>query len=502
MKKIAIAGILILGAFKAFAALPPLPSGWPTQFELGHADGPGGAAHMKGVAPFKFRYQYLAGGVNTGNGWANWNPNGDFARFYIEDSIAQGITPIFTYYMIFQSAPGGPNEATAIANNLNTVATMTAYFNDLKLFFQKCSAFPTVHPILHLEPDMWAYIQQSATSDNAATVPVRVASTGLADLASFPNNAAGLAQAIVRLRDLYGPNVLLAFHVSTWGTGDDLIHSDPPDATVISLGVRAGNFYNSFGANFDIAFHDLNDRDAAYKQIAWGDSGAWYNASDYRRNRLFVENFVQTANKRVVLWQLPLGNTFMRAENNTLKHYQSNQVEWFLNDPSRAHIQEYLQAGVVALLFGGGDGNVSTNTDSAADGVTNPAAIQPNPLSGNPNPNIIASQLAAPGSTPALINNGTTLSTPEAADDDGGFFDWKASEYYRTGALSLTGAAVNGCDINGDGFLNVTDVQLCVNQVIYPGTCSGGDINHNGTCDVVDVQRVVNSALGQTCLTQ
>ena len=41
------------------------------------------AAAMKATAPFAFRYQYLAGGANTGNGWATWNANGDFARFVL-----------------------------------------------------------------------------------------------------------------------------------------------------------------------------------------------------------------------------------------------------------------------------------------------------------------------------------------------------------------------------------------------------------------------------------
>src|SRR5258708_3135546 len=95
--------VLLLGARSVQAALPPLPAGWPSQFELGHADSSGGAAQMNTVAPFRYRYQYLAGGVNTGNGWATWNPNGDFVTFYIQDSIAHNITPVFTYYMIFQS---------------------------------------------------------------------------------------------------------------------------------------------------------------------------------------------------------------------------------------------------------------------------------------------------------------------------------------------------------------------------------------------------------------
>ena len=49
----------------AQSGLPALPARWPSTLQLGLNDGPGGAAAMKGVAPFGFRYQYLSGGVNT-----------------------------------------------------------------------------------------------------------------------------------------------------------------------------------------------------------------------------------------------------------------------------------------------------------------------------------------------------------------------------------------------------------------------------------------------------
>ena len=42
---------------------------------------------MRATAPYGFRYQYLAGGVNTGNGWATWNPDGAFATYYIRESV-------------------------------------------------------------------------------------------------------------------------------------------------------------------------------------------------------------------------------------------------------------------------------------------------------------------------------------------------------------------------------------------------------------------------------
>jgi hypothetical protein len=47
---------------------------------------------------------------------------------------------------------------------------MTAYYNDLKLFFEKAATFPNQKVVLHVEPDFWGYMQQRATSDNATSV--------------------------------------------------------------------------------------------------------------------------------------------------------------------------------------------------------------------------------------------------------------------------------------------------------------------------------------------
>lgn len=85
--------VCLLGLGSQASAQALLPAGWPARIELGMSDSPGGAAAMRRTAPFGFRYQYLAGGANTGSGWATWNANGDFARFYIQDSVANGIIP-------------------------------------------------------------------------------------------------------------------------------------------------------------------------------------------------------------------------------------------------------------------------------------------------------------------------------------------------------------------------------------------------------------------------
>jgi hypothetical protein len=393
--------------------LPVLPEAWPASLELGMMDSPGGAAAMARTAPFRFRYQYLAGGVNTGNGWANWNPNGSFVTNYVQESLANSITPIFTYYMIYHSTPGSTmEEQKGVITNLQNTATMTAYWNDLKLFFQRAGAFKET-VILHMEPDMWGYAQHEAEGDEAATVGAKVSSTGIPELRGLPDNLAGLARGVLALRDAYARNVLVAYHQSGWGTGVDIYVANTNDDSVDSLAERSARFYLSLGADFDVVFSEFSDRDAAFKQHVYGDGGAsWWDEADFTRNLRFIAAFVRASQERIVMWQVPFGNTKMRALNNTWGHFQDNRVEWLLDDPTHTHLQAYRQAGVVAFLFGGGASGVTCACDGVQDGVTDPQ-----PINGN---SIVS------------LNS----------DDDGGFFRQKAATYYLAGPLSLSSPAI------------------------------------------------------------
>jgi hypothetical protein len=347
---------------------------------------------------------------NPEHGWATWNAGGQFADFYIQDSINNGITPVLTYYQIRQSGPNdGQGDGDADFNNLQNRQTMTLYYQDLKLFFQRAARFPSTKVVLHVEPDLWGFMEQRSTGDNATTVPVQVAVTGMTELNGLPNNLAGFAQAVTRLRNQYAPNVYLAYHVSIWGTGNDILYSDPDNATVTNLATRAGNFFLSLNSGFDIAFAEFSDRDADFKRLQYGDNNAWWAPADFSRNQLFIGRFVSVAQKRVAFWQIPVGNTKMRAENNTWEHYQDNKVEWLLEDPSRANLNGYMQAGVVAFLFGRGADGPSCFCDAARDGVTNPTAING--------------------------NNRVSLN----ADDDGGYWRERTAAYYATGAMTLPG---------------------------------------------------------------
>lgn len=370
------------------AAAVPLPARWPSRsLEIGMTDGPGGAAALRASTPFAFRYQYLAGGVNTGNGWAGWNPDGSFVMRYAEESFAAGLIPVFTYYMLFRSSPGSTMaEKDGVLANLANAGTMRAYWLDLELLMKRAGAFVDRTVVVHVEPDAWGYAQQHATSDDARTVFAQVAGSGLPALAGLPDDMRGFAQAAKRLRDAHAPNVVLAYHLSVWGTRVDISVSDPPDAEVDALGARAAAFYRSLETPFDISFTDIADRDSAFKQQIQGQGAwAWWDDADFRRNARFLAGYGDAARQRSVIWQLPLGNTRMRAQNNTWSHFQ------------------YVRAGVVALLFGGGAGGTtysptsaraesSCACDAVRDGVTDPARI-----------------------------NGNTRSSL-SADDDGGFF--------------------------------------------------------------------------------
>lgn len=385
-------------------SLAPAPSGLPSTLQLGMADAPRGAAKMTATALFGYRYQYLAGGPN--DGWTTWE-GGTLVADYIRESRRAAMTPVFSYYVLLQSSPGEGSEAQRLERGLSDTAVMQDYFTRLRTFFQQAStAGGTV--VLQVEPDLWGYLQQRAGDGGPANIPAKVRATGVADLAGLPDTAQGFAAAVRLLRDRYAPNVLLGYHLSSWGNGHDFIYGDPPDATVERAAADALDFYLGLGTRFDLVFAEFADRDAGFKQAQDGDRGAsWFGPEDFRRHTLFVSRFVRGSGLRAVLWQIPYGNTRLRTLNNTWGHYQDNRVETLLDQPARVQLRPYVDAGVIALLFGRGADGATDASDAARDGVTNPAAIS--------------------GNTDIAVSS----------DDDGGYFRRVAAAYYRDGVISL-----------------------------------------------------------------
>jgi hypothetical protein len=308
-----------------------IPPGWPHHVVLGVADSPGDAQALEAHSGVDMRYQYLAGGVNTGHGWATWNPDGTFASMYVSESIAAHITPVFTYYQLLQSAPAvGGSEQAKDLSNLRNPATMSAYWADYELLLRRVAQAAGGHMvIIHVEPDLWGYLEQAH-----ATALAR----------SF-------AQRLIALRNQLAPHVLLAYHLSVWGTDRDITNSRPSPAQVDQMAATSAAFYESLHARFDLVFNDVTDRDAGFYQYVEGNPHTWWGPADFARENRYIAGFTRRTHTAVVLWQLPVGDTHL---NNTWEHYQDNRLQWWFGPGSAAHLRATRNAGVIGFLFGAG----------------------------------------------------------------------------------------------------------------------------------------------------
>ena len=383
--------------------------------------------------PWKYRYQYLSAGVNTGNGWETWNsPTGAFATYYMNVSEAHGYIPVFSYYELLQSNPStGSNESDRDFSNLNNASTMNAYYANFKLLMQLAGDYGK-QVIVHVEPDLWGYLQQRAAGGAASSLTASVASSGFADLAGLPNTVQGFAWALLELRDTYGPNAVLAIHASMWASGIDIATTTDAttnpvtiaDSTATFLG-SAGLASNPYGTTWDAVFNDVDDHDAGW----WEKQGAlnryfthWWDptnmrAPNFSRYLAWVAELHTRTARPQVAWQVPAGNQYFLTMNNTCGHYQDNVAPYFL-----AHTDDLFNAGLVAVLFGAGNQCQTTNTDGSpdgtGDGVTNNGGVATTDTLG--------------GCTACNTHTSTY------ADDDGGYLRIFVGRYYLSSSWSAS----------------------------------------------------------------
>ena len=371
--------------------------------------------------PWRYRYQYLAGGVNTGTGWETWNsPAGAFATNYMNASSGAGYIPVFSYYELLQSTPStGANESDRDYGNLNNASTMAAYYANFKLLMQTAGSFgkPVV---VHVEPDLWGYLEQRAAGGDASTVGASVAGSGFAEAAGLPNTVQGFAWALLKLRDTYGPNAILAIHASAWGSGIDIATSTSASVNAVTEADKTAAFLNSagitsnpYGTTWDLVFNDVDDHDAGW----WEQQGAdnanfthWWDPSNtkfpnFSRYLAWVgELHAKTARPQVV-WQVPVGNQYFLTMNNTCGHYQDNVAPYFI-----AHAGDLFNAGLVAVMFGPGNSCQTSNDDARQDGITNNGGV----------------------ATTDVLGGCSACNTHQSAwaDDDGGYLRIFVGNYY------------------------------------------------------------------------
>jgi len=329
-----------------------LAAGLPSdRLHFGLANAPGNSSWMQtsGV-PWKYRYQYLSGGVNTGAGWETWNsPPGQFATFYMRDSDSIGAIPVFTYYELLQSLPStGGTELDRDYSNLNNTSTMKAYYTNFALLMTMAKAFgkPVV---VHVEPDLFADMEQKAAGGNASAVSASVASSSYTGLGALPNTFQGFTWALLTLRNAIAPNVILATHASAWASGVDIgLNTDPTlnlaanADTVAAFLNSAGIAANPTGTTFDVVFNDVADRDSGTPSGHWWDRNDT-NLPDFKQWLTWITELHAKTARQMVVWQVPVGNQYFDTMNQTPGHYQDNRAEYFFG-----HITELRNAGIIA----------------------------------------------------------------------------------------------------------------------------------------------------------
>jgi hypothetical protein len=272
----------------ATVAPAPLPN---DRLHFGLANQPTDLGWMtsSGV-PWRYRYQYLSAGVNTGSGWETWNsPTGAFASLYMNASNANGYIPVFSYYELLQSNPStGSNESDRDFSNLNNTSTMAAYYANFKLLMQLAGTYGKA-VVVQVEPDLWGYLQQRAAGGGPSTLTASVASSGFADVAGIPNTAQGFGYALLKLRDLYGPNVTMAVHASPWSSGIDIASNTSASVNAAAEADKTAAFLNSAGIasnpyGADRACLRLADLEPAVHAVD-GDRHSWAAPLERERRR-------------------------------------------------------------------------------------------------------------------------------------------------------------------------------------------------------------------------
>ncbi len=366
-----------------------IPAAFPPYLSFGVMNSPGSATALDTMrttngTSYTFRYQYLTGGVNTGHGWETWNqPTGQFATYYMQESLKHGYIPTFAYYeLCLSNGPHlgtscGANNLAQITANITTPSTMKAYYANWTLMLQKIGAFGK--PVLVIvEPDLWGFLQNASKgTNNAATISASVSSSGNADASSFPNTVQGFAWALLHMRDKYAPNAILALHASCWASNADIATDTRSSLDVATMVQQEASFLNSAGfvgnptgvSSWDVLSNDVADFDSGQRG-----GRSWWDRTNqtfpnFSRYLSFIHGLSTATHHRVVMWQVPMGNQYFDTMNNSAGHYQDNRAEYIMGN-----VASFAAAGIIAVLFGPGNGGTSI-TDARKDGITNPAPI-------------------------------------------------------------------------------------------------------------------------------
>lgn len=382
-----LAGADLASSGKACLSTPLLSSLGKTNILVG---GSMTAATAK-KAPFDGRYMYLSGGLfdsatpcascatscmadgttcaNSGPGCAWWgcwqsdqDPPGGYVRGFVDEnqantyeSAARPLVSMITYYEELHVSKLGEGSAQLAA--LEDQAKLQRYLNDWRFLLQQIGDDVA---LLHIEPDMWGYVQQAALNSLPATKPP-VAAANATDCGTEPSTMTGFTRCLIKMVRKYAPNAKVGLHASAWGTNMDVVNNTNPSLDIDAEAQKLSDFLGDLGAgDGDYLVVDVSDRDAGWDEKNGDDS--WWDKTNatlpnFTQAFAWSKALAEHAQLPVIWWQIPVGN---EALPNTNQKYRDNRVDYLLT-----HMGEVQAAHIAGLFFGGGMGeNTTPETDN------------------------------------------------------------------------------------------------------------------------------------------
>lgn len=331
-----------LGVLSVLAGVnSPIPAGLPPKLGWGSnawSENPPDDWQKNTGLPWNYVYQYITWG------WEDWG--GNFVRRFVNHSWENGFIPVVTVYLIL-GATGGNESAAAYAEQLQNSQVVSAYLESLERAVRE--AYGDKPVVFVIEPDFYGFMQQLSNSDGRppGVQPDDPDSYFVAlNKIGYANTLSGFGHYLIDLIHATAPNVLAAPMVSMWG-----VNRDPLLATPIDLAnyvQRTASFMRKMGADqSDLLTVEWSDRDAGRGIRPWWDD---QDLELPRPNRaiFWAHLLARELNKRLLLWQVPVGNMDL---DNTCNRYQDNRAAYLFRYP-----QDMREAGFIGILFGGGDG--------------------------------------------------------------------------------------------------------------------------------------------------
>ncbi len=333
------------------AALPAGPAWGTNQWN----ETPGADWQVNSGVPWQYVYQYITYDWYV-NGWG-----GNFVARFAQQAWNKGYIPVISVYMMLGLTPGCTDEsAICYAAKLQNSTAVGNYLAAIAAAANQAKGSQPV--IFQLEPDFYGYMQQKnyidgqPQPDSPANYPVAL------NIGGYPNDLRGFGRRVVDVIHQSAPNALVAPHASMWATNLDA--NTVPVADVAGLAQSTAAFMGAMGgAAADLYFVEWSDRDSGCNHpTECNPPRPWWDTANQTLPRpsravLWANALSVASGKRQILWQVPSGNMSLA---NTCQHYRDNRPAYAFS-----HVRDLTDAGILAVLFGGG---ASCSTQPNTDG--------------------------------------------------------------------------------------------------------------------------------------